>query len=83
MGSKFSWNWISVGILLSTAVNAVFLAKLLTSGNLFSNSVSFVFLTKSATSGIFFSNPVFSVCYLVFKAKLLESILFTFEANLS
>ena len=34
-------------------------------------------------SGILFSNSVFSVSYLVFKANLLVSILFTFSANLS
>ena len=34
---------LTLGILFSTAVNAVFVAKLLTSGILFSNSVSVVF----------------------------------------
>ena len=48
-------------ILFSTAVNAVFVAKLLTSGILFSNSVSFVFLTNSVRSGILFSNSVLSI----------------------
>ena len=72
----------TLGISFSTAVNAVFVAKLLTSGILFSNSVSF-FLTKLVTSGIFFSNSVLSVWYLVFKTKSLVSILFTFAANLS
>ena len=48
-------NHRRVGILFSTIVNAVFVAKLLTSAIFFSNcSVSFVFLTKSVTSGIFF-----------------------------
>ena len=44
-----------LGILFSTAVDAVFVAKPLTSRIAFSNSVSFAFLTKSATSGFFFS----------------------------
>ena len=51
----------TLGILFSTALNAVFVTKLRTSGILSSNSVSFVFLTKSVTSGIFFSNSVLSV----------------------
>ena len=42
-----------LGILFSAAVNAVFVAKLLTSGILFSNSVSFVFLTRLLRSEIF------------------------------
>ena len=37
---------LTLGILFSTAVNAVFVAKLFTSGILFSNSLSFAFLTK-------------------------------------
>ena len=41
-------------MLFSTAVNVVFVAKLLTSGLLLSDSVSFGFLTKSVTSGTFF-----------------------------
>ena len=56
-----------LGILFSTAVNAVFAGKLLTSGMLFSNSVGFVFLKKSITLGIFFSNSVLSAWYLFFK----------------
>ena len=79
----FLTKLLTLGILLSTALNAVFVAKLLTSGILFSNSVSFVFLTKSVTSGIFVSNSVLSVWYLVFKTKSQLSILFTFAANLS
>ena len=70
-------------ILFSTAVNAVFVAKLLTSGILFSNSVSFVFLTKLVTSGTFSSNSVLSVWNSVYKTKVLVSILFTFAASLS
>ena len=50
---------------------------------LFSNSVSFASLTKSVTLGIFFSNSVLSMLYLVFSAKSLVSILFTFATNLS
>ena len=79
----FSTKLLTSDILFSTVVNAFFVAKLLTSRILFSNSVSFGFLTKSVTSGIFFSSSVLSVYYLVFKAKSLVSILFTFAANLS
>ena len=43
----FLTKLLTLGILFSTAVNAVFVAKLLASGILFSNSVTFVFLTKS------------------------------------
>ena len=57
----FLTKLLTLGILFSTAVNAVFVAKLLTSGILFSNSVSFAFLTKSITVGIFFPNSVLSV----------------------
>ena len=74
---------ITSGILFSTVVNAVFVAKLPISGILFSNSVSFAFLTKSVTSGILFSNSDLSVSYLVFKTNLLVSILFTLATNLS
>ena len=74
---------LTFGILFSTVVNAVFVAKLLTSGILFSNSVSFAFLTKSVTSGILFSNSDLSVSYLVFKTNPLVSILFTLATNLS
>ena len=61
--------------------NAVFVAKLLTSGNLFSNSVIFVFLTRLLTSGIFFSSFVSII--LVFDKKSQVSILSTFATNLS
>ena len=50
----FLTKLLTLGILFSTAVNAVFVAKLLAFGILFSNSVSFAFLTKSVTLGIFF-----------------------------
>ena len=73
---------IILGILFSTAVNAVFVAKVLTSGILLSNSLSFVFLTKLFTSGIFFSSSALSVWYLVSKTKSLVSMLFTLAANL-
>ena len=43
----FLTKLLTLGILFSTAVNAVFVAELLTSGILFSTPVSFVFLTKS------------------------------------
>ena len=39
----FFTKLLTLSILFSTAVNAVFVATLLTSGMLFSNSVSFVF----------------------------------------
>ena len=71
------------GVLFSTAVNAIFVGKLLTSGILLSNSVSCVFLTKSVTSGIFLSSSVLSVWYLVLKTESLVSILFTFAASFS
>ena len=50
----FLTKLLTLGILFSTAINAVFVARLLTSGILFSNSVSFAFLTKLVTLGIFF-----------------------------
>ena len=56
----FLTKLLTLGILFSTAVNAVFVVKLLTSRILLFNSVSFVSLTKSVTSGVFFSNsPIF------------------------
>ena len=58
----FLTKLLTLGILFSTAVNAVFVAKLLISGILFSNSVSFVLLTRLLTSGILFSNS-FCQCY--------------------
>ena len=65
----FLTKLLSLGILFSTVVSAVFVARLLTSGILSSNSVNFVFLTKLVTLGFFFSNFVLSVGYLVFKTK--------------
>ena len=44
-----------MGILFSIVVNAVFVAKLLTSGILFSTVVNVVFVAKLLTSGILFS----------------------------
>ena len=56
----FSTKLLTLGILFSTSVNAVFVAKLLISGILFSNSVIFSiiisFLTRPLVSGILFSN---------------------------
>ena len=74
---------LTSGILFSTVVNAVFVAKVLISGILFSISVSFVLLTKSVPSGFFFSNSVLSVWYLGFITKSLVSIMFTFVASFS
>ena len=79
----FLTKLLTLGILFSTAVNAVFATKLLTSGILFSKSVSFAFLIRLITSGIFFCNYFLSVRYLVFNTKSLVSILFTFSTNLS
>ena len=45
----FLTRLLTSGILFSTAVKAVLVAKPLTSGSLFSNSVNFVSLTKSIT----------------------------------
>ena len=73
---------LTLAILFSTAVNAVFVAKLLTCQILFFNSVIF-FLARSITSGIFFSNPVLSVWYFAFKTKSLVTILFSFAASFS
>ena len=80
---RFLTKLLTLGILFSTAVNAVFATKLLTSGILFSKSVSFAFLIRLITSGIFFCNYFLSVRYLVFNTKSLVSILFTFSTNLS
>ena len=79
----FLTKLLTLGILFSTVVNAVFGAKLLTSGILFSNSVRFAFLTKSVTLEIYFSNSNLSVSYLVFNTKSLVSISSTFATNLS
>ena len=65
----FLTKLLTLGILFSTVVNAVFVAKLLISGIFFYNSVSFAFLIKSLTLGILFSNSVLSVLYLVFNTK--------------
>ena len=71
-----------LGILFSTIVNAVFVAKLLISGILFSTVVNAVFVAKLLISGILFSNSDLSVSYLVFKTNPLVSILFTLATNL-
>ena len=44
------------GILFSTAVNAVFVARLLVLGILFSTAVNAVFVTRLLVSEILFSN---------------------------
>ena len=74
MMSKFFFNFsnfcdivcfltklLTLGILFSSAVNAVFVAQVLVFGILFSNSLIFAFLTRLLTSGNFFSNSVLSV----------------------
>ena len=71
----FLTRLLTLGILFSIAVNAVFLAKLLISGI---NKK----LTRPLVSGILFSNSVLSVLYLVLNTKSLVSILFTFSTNL-
>ena len=78
----FLTKLLTLGILFSTVVNAVFVAKLLISGILFCNSVILVlllvFLTRPLVSEILFSNYVLSVLYLVFNTKSLVSTLSTF-----
>ena len=92
MISQFLFNFsnfciITLGFLFSTIVNAVFVAKLLTSGILPSISLILesqsVFLARPLVSGILFSNSDLSVSYLVFKTNPLVSILFTLLTNLS
>ena len=97
MISKFLFNFsnfciITLGFLFSTVVDAVFVAKLLTSGILPSIAVILVlqsvFLTRPLALGIFFSNSVLFSFYLVssyfvFKTDVLVSILFTLATNLS
>ena len=84
LSSFFLLFWV---ILFSTVVNAVFVAKLLTSRILFSNSVILVLylvnLTRPLVSGILFSNSVLSVFYLVFNTNSLVSILSTLATNVS
>ena len=67
MVSKFTFNIsnfsVKFGILFSTVVNAVFVAKLLISGILFSTVVNAVFVARLLISGIFFSNSVLLVSY--------------------
>ena len=74
---------LTLGILFSAVVNAVYVAKLVISGILFSNSVSFAFLTKAVALWILLYNSVLSVLYLVFNTESLVSILFTLITNLS
>ena len=77
---------LTLGILFSTAVNAVFVAKLLISGILPSISVILVlqsvFLTRPLVPGILFSNSDLSASYLVFKTNPLVSMLSTLATNL-
>ena len=72
--------------LFSTVVNAVFVAKLVTSGILPSISVILVlqsiFLTRPLVSEILFSNSDLSVSYLVFKTNPPVSMLITLATDL-
>ena len=78
----FLTKLLALGILFSTAVNAVFVANILTSGILSSISVILVlqttFLTWSLVLRIFFSISDLFVSNLVFETILLVLILFTF-----
>ena len=78
---------LTLGILFSAVVNAVFVAKSLTSWILFSNSVSFASSSNynfyKLQLEILFSNSVSSVLSLFFNTKSLVSILFTLATNLS
>ena len=46
------------GILFSTVVNAVFVARLLVSGILFSTVLNAIFVARLLVSGILFSNSI-------------------------
>ena len=76
-----------LGILFSTEVNEVFVAKPLIPG--ISPSISMilvlqsVFLIKSLVSEFFVYKSVLSLSYLVFKANALVSILITLATNWS
>ena len=76
-----------LGILFSTDVNAVFVAKPLIPGISPSISVILVlesvFLIKSLVSEFFVYKSVLSLSYLVFKANALVSILITLATNWS
>ena len=76
-----------LGILFSTEVNAVFVAKPLIPGISPSISVILVlesvFLIKSLVSEFFVYKSVLSLSYLVFKANALVSILITLATNWS
>ena len=84
--SVFLTRLLILGILFSTVVNSVFVAKLL-AGILPSISAilasQLVFLTRLQVSGILFSNSDLSVSCLVFKTNPLASILFTLPTNLA
>ena len=83
----FLTKLLILGILFSTVVNAVFVAKLPRSGNLPSNSMNLamysVFQTRSLVLGIFFSISNLSASCLVFQTNPLISVLFTLATNLS
>ena len=83
---NFLTKLLMLGILFSTAVNAVFVAKPVILVILFSISLILVlqndFLTRPLISGILFSNFNLSASYFAFKIKSLVSILFTLLTNL-
>ena len=78
---------LTLGILISTVVNAAFVAKALMLGVLLSISLILAlewnFLTRSLVSEILFSNSDLSVSYLVFKTNATISTLLTVATNLS
>ena len=85
---------LTSGILFSTALNAKLVAKPVTLGILLSISEILAFksvsLARSLVSGTFlsaslilFSKSDLSVSYVVFKANLVVSMLFTLATNLS
>ena len=75
-----------LGILFSTAINAVFVAKPVMLGVLFSISAILAMQAKllisPLVSATFFSESDSYLSYLVYKADPLVSILFTFATNL-
>ena len=68
---------LTLGILFSTVVNAVFVTKLPTL------EILPVFLTRPIASEILFFNSNWSVSYLAFKTNALVPILFTVATILS
>ena len=76
----FLLRLLTSGILFSTTVNAVFVAKPLISGILPSISVIFFFFfLQDQLHQEFFSGSDLSLLYLVFKTNPLGAILFTFS----